>query len=94
MQHYWGAKAILSRAGYSPLSYRKFPEYVERHQIPCYLMKHGRRRRPVYHASEAMFIAWELSKAKQLYEDLKANRMNNKDRRYRCLDRERQSVAA
>ena len=48
----------------------------------------------MYHASEAMFIAWELTKAKQLYESLKANEIDRKDRRYRCLDRERVKVAA
>jgi hypothetical protein len=57
-------------------------------------MKHNGRRRPMYHASEAMFIAWELTKAKQLYESLKANEIDRKDRRYRCLDRERVQVAA
>ena len=94
MQHYWGAKAILARAGYSPHSYRRFPEYILRHQIPCYLMKHAGRRKPMYHASEAMFIAWELTKAKQLHEYIKANQLDRKDRRYHCRDRERQTVAA
>jgi len=94
MTHYWGAKQILERAGYSPKSYRVFPDLVLRHHIPCYLMRHSGHRKPMYHASEAMFIAWELSKAKQTHEHVRAQVEQRKDRRYRCLDRERVKVAA
>jgi hypothetical protein len=93
MQHYWGAKAILARAGFSPKSYRKFPEYLVRHQIPAFPRRHSHRK-PMFYSSEAMMIAWELNKARQFYEDVKAQQEQRLDRRYRCLDRERQTAAA
>lgn len=91
MQAYWGAKQILARAGFSPKSYRRFPEYILRHHIPCFLRRHGHRK-SMFYASEAMIIAWELNKAKGSYEDIHAAVSQGKDRRYGCLERERKQA--
>jgi len=88
MQVYFGAKAILARAGFSPNQYRHFPAIKLRHQIPCFPRKHIHRR-PMLYASEAMMISWELMKAKQFHEEMKSAIEQNKDRRYRALERER-----
>jgi hypothetical protein len=72
MQHYWGAKAILERIGYSPKSYRRFPLMVLHHRIPCYLKQDPQHKRPMYYTNEALIVAGDLQKAKQHYEETKA----------------------
>lgn len=94
MQHYWGAKAILSRVGFSPTSFSRFPQLKVDHQIPGFLRRKPKTFRTMYYASEAMILGWEMTKAKQCHEQMVAERSAGIDRRYKCREREKKSVAA
>jgi len=93
MTHYWGAKAILQRLGFSPKSYRIFPELIERHQLPCWPRRHGGWRW-AYYSNDDMIVRWEMAHAKQSWERIVAERAGNVDRRYKCREREKKAVTA
>jgi hypothetical protein len=94
MQHYWGAKAILERVGFSPTSFSRFPQLKRDHQIPGFMRRKPKSFRTMYYASEAMIIGWEMAKSKQCHEQLCAELAAGVDRRYKCRERVKPTVAA
>lgn len=70
MIHYFGAKAIVARLGLK--DHRRLPVLITKWAVPAFLRHQPGHQGLRYYASEAMLIAWELSRAKQCYEQLKA----------------------
>ncbi len=72
-QHYWGAKAILTRLGWKPGTSTRFREIVRRYGIPTWprVDPHNKFKR-TYYASENTLTAWELANAKLYRESLLA----------------------
>lgn len=74
---YWGAKAILARFGLKDP--RRLPYLIRTQGIPAYLRRKpgARRGAPYYYMSENMATAYELSRARQFREQLKAKYEEN-----------------
>jgi hypothetical protein len=70
MIHYFGAKAIVQRLGWK--DHRRLPWLIRTWGVPAFLRRQPGRSYTCYYASEGMLCAWELTKAKQCYEQLKA----------------------
>ena len=60
MIHYWGAKAICDRLAFRSPS--KLKQFIDRHNLPVFLRKHGSRPEKIYYSSESALTAWELAK--------------------------------
>jgi hypothetical protein len=69
MTHYWGAKAIVERAGFK--NPNNLPGYILRYHIPTY-----KRRNPnmpcnmIYYSNEAMMSRWDLERARRFHEQM------------------------
>jgi hypothetical protein len=69
MQHYWGAKAICERLGYKAAS--RLPDLITRYRIPAYLRR-GPNHKYTYYSNEVLLGKWELTRAQDQYERIKA----------------------
>ena len=69
MIHYWGAQAIVERAGYKTSG--NLPSLILRYHIPAY-----KRRNPkmpcnlIFYSNEAMMARWDLDRAKRFYDQV------------------------
>ena len=62
MQHYWGQAQIMARIGYAPST--RVPIVIHRDGLPVFKRRDPKRPfQAMYYASEAMILAWELSRA-------------------------------
>jgi hypothetical protein len=83
MQHYWGAKAICDRIGYK--SSNLLPALILRYRVPAY-KRLGPKRKYCYYSNESMLSKWELTKAQDAFEHLKAKQVLKEEQKRQRQD--------
>jgi hypothetical protein len=68
--HYWGAQAIVERAGLKTAN--RLPEFILRYRIPAY--KRTNPKMPcnlIFYSNESLMSRWDIDRASQYYEHSK-----------------------
>ena len=82
MTHYWGAKAICTRLGWSPGSAGRLKELIVKYGIPAYLRVDPRNKfRRTYFMSESAATAFEIANAMAYRRKLQAEQEEKRSRR-------------
>lgn len=82
MSHYWGARAICARLGWSAGSAGHLKGLILKYAIPAFPRVDPRNKfRRTYYMSESAATAWELTNAMAYRERLKANEEEKQSKR-------------
>ena len=79
IKHYWGLMAIAKRLGLG--STQSASKAIIDYGLPAYPRYNPHNHRRVIYASEAMILAWELTRAKEYHRLMQQRREAKKQRR-------------